>query len=182
MSEQNKRIKYQKRLVRTSFLVIFATLALSIVGTSFTNTAFAAEDKQMNMEIVESFMAKAYDEKDSAVAIAEYLSEDFMAIGQIDKEQMLENIAKIQEIFHDLARTSETTVADEDGDFVVVFSKWTSSGGNSETADLFKVIDGKIIEQHQSGIYSDQLIETVKANFPSETDGTTDNNNSTASE
>ena len=120
-------------------------------------------------------MAKAYDEKDSTDTIAEYLSEDFMAIGNIDKEQMLEHIAKIQEIFHDLVRTSETTVADEDGDFVVVFNKWNSSGGDKETADLFKVIDGKIIEHHQSTKYSDQFIETVKANTPAD-EAATDSN------
>ena len=45
MSEQNKSTKYQQRFVHVSFLVVFATLTLSIVGTSFSNIAFA-EDKQ----------------------------------------------------------------------------------------------------------------------------------------
>ena len=120
MSEQNTNKKHQNGLVRTSFLVIFTTLALSIVGTSFTNTAFA-EDKQKNIEIVESFLAKAYDEKDPAGAVAEYLSEEFMSGGQVDEEQASEMIAKVHEVLPDLVRTSETAVADEDGDFIVIF-------------------------------------------------------------
>ena len=174
MIEQKTSKKYQKRIVQTSFLIVFATLAFSIVGTSFTNTAFA-EDKQKNIEIVEKFLAKAFDEKDPAGATAEYLSEDYMYHGLLDEEQVSEIIAKAHEILPDLVRTNEPTVADEDGDFIVVFSKFTSSGGDGEVADLFKVMDGKIIEHHQSAKFSDQLTETFKAIAP-EAEATTDGN------
>ena len=167
MSEQNTNKKNQKRLVPKSFIVIFATLTLSISGISFIDTVFA-ENKQKNIEIVENFLAKAYDEKDPTGAVAEYLSEEFLSGGQLDEEQVSEMISKIHELLPDLVRTSETAVADEDGDFIVIFSKWSSSGGDGETADLFKVLDGKIIEHHQSAKYSDQLLETFKANTPGE--------------
>ena len=177
MSEQSTNKKNQNILIHTSFLVIFAILSLSVFGTNFTNTAFA-EDKQKNIEIVENFLTKAYDEKDPAGAVAEYLSEDFMSGGQIDEEQASEMIAKVHQVLPDLVRTSETAVADEDGDFIVIFSKWSSSGGDGETADLFKVIDGKIIEHHQSAKYSDQLLETFKANVPEESESESDRNSS----
>ncbi|MGD1836644.1 MAG: hypothetical protein ACPKPY_01120 [Nitrososphaeraceae archaeon] len=178
MSEHNRNKKYQKQIRYTLFLVIFATLALSIFGPSSINSVFAVEDKQKNIETVENFLVKAYDQKDPENAVAEYLSEDFMSVGlvgQSDKEQISKNIAMVHEILPDLVRTSETAVADEDGDFIIVFSKWSSSGGDAETADLFKVIDGKIMEHLQSSKYSDKIVESLKTNSSAETT----NNNST---
>ena len=47
MSEQNTK---NKKLLHTSFLAIFATLSLTIVGTSFIDTTFAAKSTTITFD------------------------------------------------------------------------------------------------------------------------------------
>jgi hypothetical protein len=65
-------------------------------------------------------------------------------------------LIEIQQGIPDLVRTSEPPVTDKDGKFVVVFSKWNSSSGDGETAELFEVQNGKIIEHSMVGQYSEE--------------------------
>lgn len=135
---------------------------LKLENENITANSADADEKQKNIKIVEDFLAKAYDEKDPEGAVAKYLSKDFMSSLQLDEEQAAKNIANVHKVFPDLVRTSEPAVSDEDGDFVVVFSKWSSNGGDGETADLYKVVDGKIIEHHQAYDFSNQLVKTMQ--------------------
>ena len=50
----------------------FVTLTIIISLTNFTVNTNAQEDKEKNIEIVESFLTKAYDEKDPKNAVKEY--------------------------------------------------------------------------------------------------------------
>lgn len=159
MIKQNERKKFQQLLYKSSFLAIFAIGLLTILGISFTCITLAQEDKQKNIEMVEDFLAKAYDQKDAAGAVEEYLSEDFLSGGQINKEGATAIVNKIHQVLPDLVRTSEPAVADEDGNFIVVFNKWNSSKGGTESADLFKVQDGKIVKHTQLGKYPDEILE-----------------------
>lgn len=158
MVEQNERKKHIQFLYKSSFLAVLAMGILTIIGISFTGIAFAQEDKQKNIEMVEGFLSKAYDDKDPAGAVEEYLSEDFLSGGQIDKERATAIVDKIHKMLPDLVRTSEPAVADEDGNFIVVFNKWNSSKGGTESADLFKVQNGKIVEHTQLGKYPDEIL------------------------
>ena len=158
MIEQNERKKHQQLLYKPSFVALLAMGILTIMGLGFTGIAFAQEDKQKNIEMVEGFMSKAYDDKDPAGAVEEYLSDEFLSGGQIDKESATTIVDKIHKVLPDLVRTSEPAVADEDGDFIVVFNKWNSSKGGTESADLFKVQDGKIEEHTQLGAYPDEIL------------------------
>ncbi|MGD1835498.1 MAG: hypothetical protein ACPKQO_07230 [Nitrososphaeraceae archaeon] len=159
MLESNKNKKYPRLFNTALFLAMFLTITLTIVGINFIDTTFAQEDKQKNIEIVEGFFVKAYDEKDPAGSVEEYLSEDFLSNGIVDREQTIVVLTNVHEVFPDLARTSEPAVTDESGNFVAIFSKWNTIDGISETADLFKVSDGKIKEHFQTGKYPDKVIE-----------------------
>lgn len=159
MIGQNERKKHQQLPYKSSFVAILGIGILTIIGISFTGITFAKEDKQKNIEMVEGFLSKAYDDKDPAGAVAEYLSDEFLSGGQINKERATTIVDKIHEVLPDLVRTSEPAVANEDGNFIVVFNKWNSSKGGTESADLFKVQDGKIVEHTQLGKYPDQILE-----------------------
>lgn len=154
----------------------FVTLTIMISLTNFTVNTNAQEDKEKNIEIVESFLAKAYDEKDPTNAVKEYISEDFISSFTIDKIELEEMLIEIQQGIPDLVRTSEPPVADKDGKFVVVFSKWNSSSGDGETAELFDVQNGKIVEHAMVGQYSEEL-KTKFKEFQSQSNNTSTNSN-----
>ena len=169
MSEQNKSKKHHPLFHAWLFLAVLATITFTTLGTNVIGTSFAQEDKQKNIEIVEGFLTKAYDDKDPAKAVEEYLADNFLSGSQIDKERAIEIVEKIHKVIPDLVRTSEPAVTDGDGDFIVVFSKWNSSQGGTESADLFKVQDKKIIEHTQLGSYPDEIlalfVEDVNSNM-----------------
>ncbi|MGD1834158.1 MAG: hypothetical protein ACPKQO_00370 [Nitrososphaeraceae archaeon] len=172
MSEQNRSKKYHPLFHTWLFLAVLTTITSTALGTNFIE-AFAQEDKQKNIEIVEGFLAKAYDDKDPAKAAEEYLAEGFLSGGQIDKERAVQIVEKIHEVLPDLVRTSEPAVTDSDGDLIVVFSKWNSSQGGTESADLFNVQDEKIMEHTQLGTYPDEIlalfVEDVNPNMSNST-------------
>ncbi|MGD1837968.1 MAG: hypothetical protein ACPKPY_07915 [Nitrososphaeraceae archaeon] len=174
MSEQNKSKKYDPLFHTWLFLAVFTTItSTTLGGTNFIGTAFAQEDKQKNIEIVEGYMATAFDDKDPAKAAEEYLADDFLSGGQIDKERAIEILEKIHEVLPDLVRTSEPAVSNSDGDLIVVFSIWNSSQGGTDGADLFKVQDEKIVEHTQLGKYPDNILalfdEDVNPNMSNST-------------
>lgn len=154
----------------------FVTLTIMIPLTNFTVNTNAQEDKEKNIEIVESFLTKAYDEKDPKNAVKEYISENFISSFTIDKVELEEMLIEIQQGIPDLVRTSEPPVADKDGKFVVVFSKWNSSSGDGETAELFDVQNGKIVEHAMVGQYSEEL-KTKFKEFQSQSNNTSTNSN-----
>jgi hypothetical protein len=56
----------------------------------------------------------------------------------------------------------------------VVFSKWNSSSGDGETAELFDVQNGKIVEHAMVGQYSEEL-KTKFKEFQSQSNNTSTN-------
>lgn len=142
---------------KVQFLIAVVCLTIMVSSIYFPGKLYAQDDKQKNIEIVESFLAKAYDQKDPKNAVKEFISEDFISSFTIDKGELEEMLTEIQQGIPDLVRTSEPAIADEDGDFVVVFSQWNSSSGDGETAELFEVQNGKIVEHSMVGQYSEEL-------------------------
>ena len=132
-SETQQSLKHKRLLP-----AFFVTLILMISLTNFPVNTNAQEDKEKNIEIVESFLAKAYDEKDPKNAVKEYISEDFISSFTIDEVELEDMLIEIQQGIPDFVRTSEPPVTDKDGKFVVVFSKWNSSSGDGETAAAFR--------------------------------------------
>lgn len=176
MLKRNLRITQQKLKHKILLPAFFVTLTIMISLTNFTVNTNAQEDKEKNIEIVESFLTKAYDEKDPKNAVKEYISEDFISSFRIDKVELENMLIEIQQGIPDLGRTSEPPVSDKDGKFVVVFSKWNSSAGDGETAELFDVQNGKIVEHAMVGQYSEEL-KTKFKEFPSiNNDTSTDTN------
>lgn len=154
----NKRSNEKQQKLRFELLLcFFVTLTLMISLTNFTVNTYAQEDKEKNVEIVESFIAKAYDEKDPKTAVEEYISDDFMSSFTIDKIELEEMLTNLQQGIPDLVRTSEPPVADKSGNFVIVFSNWNSTSGDGETAEVFKVQNDKIVEHAMVGKYSEEL-------------------------
>ena len=153
----NKKSSEKHQKLRHASLLSFVTITLMISLTNFTVNTYAQQDKEKNIEIVESFLAKAYDERDPKTAVEEYISEDFMSSYTIDKVELEEMLTNITQGIPDLVRTSEPPVPDKSGNFVIVFSNWNSSSGDGETAEVFKVENDKIAEHAMVGKYSEEL-------------------------
>jgi hypothetical protein len=159
----NKRSNEKQQKLRHELLLcFFVTLTLIISLTNLTTNTYAQEDKEKNIQIVESFLAKAYDEKDPKIAVDGYISEDFMSSYTIDKIELEEMLTNLQRGIPDLVKNSEPTVADKSGNFVIVFSNWNSSSGDGETAEIFKVQNDKIVEHAMVGKYSEELKKKYK--------------------
>jgi len=151
---QQKQYKLRHKL---QFLIVLISLTILVSSIDFPGKTYAQEDKEKNKEIVESFLAKAYDQKDPKNAVKEFISKDFISSFTIDEVELEEMLTEIQQGIPDLQRTSEPAIANEDGNFVVVFSQWNSSSGDGETAELFEVQNGKIVEHSMVGKYSEEL-------------------------
>jgi hypothetical protein len=175
LSRRNSKSKTQQKLKHIVLLsAFFVTLTIMVSLTNFVVNTNAQEDREKNIEIVESFLAKTYDEKDPKNAVKEYISEDFISSFTIDKAELENMLIEIQQGIPDLVRTSEPPIADKDGKFVVVFNKWNSSSGDGETAELFDVQNSKIVEHAMVGQYSEEL-KTKFKEFQS-TNNDTDSN------
>ncbi|HEX5186546.1 MAG TPA: hypothetical protein VFV86_06615, partial [Nitrososphaeraceae archaeon] len=148
-----------KIVLKTTILVSILVLGLLELNNNNNNMniAFAQEDKEKNIQIVENFLAKAYDEKDPETAVDEYISDDFMSSYTIDKAELKEMLMNITQGIPDLVRTSEPPVTDKSGNFVIVFGNWNSSSGDGQTAEVFKVQNDKIAEHAMVGKYSEEL-------------------------
>jgi hypothetical protein len=175
MLKRNPNLTQQNLKHKRLLPAFFVTLIILISLTNFTINTNAQEDKK-NIEIVESFLAKAYDEKDPKNAVKEYISEDFISSFTIDEVELEDMLIEIQQGIPDLVRTSEPPVADKDGKFVVVFSKWNSSSGDGETAELFEVQNDKIVEHSMVGQYSEELKTKFKEFQSTSNDTSTDPN------
>lgn len=99
---QNSRQTQQKLRTTSLILAVFVSLTIMLSSVYFLGKIYAQEDKEKNIEIVENFLVKAYDEKDPKNAVKEYISEDFISSFTIDKVELEEMLSEIQQGIPDL--------------------------------------------------------------------------------
>ena len=155
-------------LVITLTFVLTSGIVMTLVETSAQTETNQTTSQQKHKELVLAFFKDVYDNK-NASAVNQYLSEDysfdpFNEEFSGDRNSIKNNINNILYAFPDLKRTVENIIAE--GDMVSIFQSWkgthtgqyldiqpTGNKFNATTADLFRISDDMIVEDHQVADY-----------------------------
>lgn len=115
---------------------------------------------QKNKNIVQEFFIELYDNRNLNI-IDKFVKPDFRLFGKITNTRSLkENTQNLLNVFPDLKHTTEYVIAE--GQFVVIFNKWTSNKGNCRAADILKIENNRIVEWDEVAFFSREMQNIIE--------------------
>lgn len=115
---------------------------------------------QKNKNIVQEFFIELYDNRNLNI-IDKFVKPDFRLFGKITNTRSLkENTQNLLNVFPDLKHTTEYIIAE--GQFVVIFIKWTSNKGNCRAADILKIENNRIVEWDEVAFFSREMQNIIE--------------------
>ena len=122
------------------------------------------EISQRNKSIVQEFFTELYDNRNLNI-IDKLLKPDFRLFGKMTNTRTLkEGTQNLLNVFPDLKHITEYVIAE--GQFVVIFNRWTSNKGNCRAADILKIENDHIVEWDEVAFFSKEMQNIIEKDIP----------------
>lgn len=134
------------------------------------NKEFNYNNKELGQKIkniVQEFFTELYELYDNRNLniIDKFVKPDFRLFGKITNTRTLkEGTQNLLNVFPDLKHTTEYVIAE--GQFVVIFNKWTSNKGNCRAADILKIENNRIVEWDEVAFFSREMQNIIEKDIP----------------